>query len=84
MALYLNVWFELDTERKRPQPISRSLCFQYAYDYDLTEEQRDDLWYYVARADEAFLAWWSKKQRRPKLGKGNKGERPSDIREKDE
>lgn len=73
MALYLNAWFELDTERERPNPISRSMCFQYAYDYDLTEEQRDDLWFYIHKADIEFLVWWKKRQRKPRPTKGVKG-----------
>lgn len=74
MALYLNAWFELDTERKRPEPISRSMCFQYAHDYELSEEQRDDLWYFVQRADNTFLTWLNKRQRRPTAKKGQQGD----------
>lgn len=74
MALYLNAWFELDSERKRPEPISRSMCFQYAHDYDLSEEQRDDLWYFMQRTDNAFLTWWSKRQRSHKPKKGQQGD----------
>lgn len=73
MALYLNAWYELDNERERPNPITRSLCFQYAYDYDFSEEQRDDLWYYIHHADIEFLAWWRKKQPRPKGAKRGTG-----------
>lgn len=80
MALYLNAWFELDTERERPRSISRSICFQYAYDFDLTEEQRDDLWFYIQRADTVFLEWWKKKQPKPRPSKGAKGGGSKDVR----
>lgn len=77
MALYLNAWFELDIERERPHRISRSMCFQYAYDYDLTVEQRDDLWFYISQVDMEFLGWWIKKQ--PKKPKGTKRRGPNDA-----
>jgi hypothetical protein len=63
-ALFLNAWFELDTERERPHRITRSLCFQYATDYEFDSEQTEDLWFHVKEMDIEFLTWWQKKQPR--------------------
>lgn len=38
------------------------MCFAYAEDYELDEEQKDDLWFYISRMDREFLEWWIKKQ----------------------
>lgn len=65
-ALFLNAWFELDSERKRPEPITRPMCFQYASDYDLDYEQQEDLWFFIRTMDTDFMEWWRKKQRKPK------------------
>lgn len=74
-ALFLNAWFELDTERDRTrfQRITRSMCFTYAEDYELDEEQRDDLWYFIQHMDREFLEWWIKKQPKPRETKGKAG-----------
>lgn len=74
LALFLNAWFDLDTERDRTKfrRITRSMCFQYAVDYDLDEEQKDDLWYFINAMDQEFLSWWMKRQPKNK-GAGNKG-----------
>jgi hypothetical protein len=72
-ALFLNAWFDLDQERKRPEKITRSMCFQYAIDYDLSEEQTEDLWYHIRIMDSEFLPWWQKKQPKPKAPKGRRG-----------
>lgn len=74
-ALYLNAWFDLDTERNRAkyQRITRAMCFQYADDYELDEEQKDDLWFFISHMDREFLDWWIKKQpktREPKVKQG--------------
>jgi hypothetical protein len=59
LALYLNAFFDLDTERDRAdlQSIPRSKVFQYARDYELDEWQSDDLWYFIQRMDFAALKW---------------------------
>lgn len=64
LALYYNAWFELDTERNRAEGerIKRSACFEYAYDYEFSEEQREDLWFYVQHMDRAFLNWQASKR----------------------
>lgn len=74
-ALFLNAWFDLDTERDRKtyQPISRRMCFEYSEDYGLDEEQRDDLWFYMNRMDREFLEWFKKKQPKPRTPKTGKG-----------
>lgn len=69
-ALFLNAWFQLDTERKRPDSITRSMCFSYADDYELDAEQKEDLWFHIQEMDTEFLVWWKKKQPKPKGGKG--------------
>lgn len=79
LALYLNAWFELDLERDRTklEPIKRSSCFEYAADFDLTEEQADDLWFYIQRMDRDFLAWYKTKlPKPPKTGKARRGGKP--------
>lgn len=74
-ALFLNAWFELDTERERGkfQPISRRMAFQYAEDYEFSEEQRDDLWFYINKMDREFLEWFKKKQPKPRTPTKGKG-----------
>jgi hypothetical protein len=68
-ALFLNAWFDLDLERKRPDRITRSMCFAYAVDYEFDSEQLEDLWFFVQRMDNDFLVWWIKKQPRGPRGK---------------
>lgn len=51
------------------------MCFVYADDYELDEEQKDDLWFFISHMDREFLDWWIKKQpktREPKGGKNAK------------
>jgi len=48
------------------EPIKRSVCWQYAKDFDFDEEQADDLWFYIARMDRDFLKWYKSKQPKPK------------------
>jgi hypothetical protein len=58
------------------------MCFAYATDYNLTEEQSDDLWYHIRNMDVEFLAWWKKKQPKPRKGKQQRGtgfERSSEV-----
>lgn len=78
-ALFLNAWFDLDSERDRTkyQRITRSMCFAYAEDYEFDEEQKEDLWFYVHRMDQAFLEWWIKKQPKPRGPKGGKNPKRS-------
>lgn len=81
-AVFLNAWFDLDTERDRTryQRINRSMCFRYADDYELDEEQKEDLWFYISRMDREFLEWWIKKQPKPREPRvkdgGTKPKRP--------
>lgn len=42
------------------------MCFAYAEDYELSEEQRDDLWFFIQKMDTEFLEWWMKRQPKPK------------------
>ena len=65
-ALFLNAWFDLDVERQRPSRITRSMCFDYARDYEFDFEQTEDLWFHIQRMDAEFLPWWAKRQ--PKKG----------------
>lgn len=69
LALWFNAWFELDYERERPAYITRSMCFQYARDYDFSEAQRDDLWYYIRHMDRKFLEYWVAKNKPKTKGK---------------
>lgn len=66
LALYFNAFFDLDTERERIelQSIARSMCFQYARDYELDECQTDDLWFYIQRMDLAALKWQKEANKR--------------------
>lgn len=72
-ALFLNAWFDLDTERERPNRITRKMCFEYAYFYDFDIEQTEDLWYHIRQMDSEFLPWWKKRQPKLRTGKGRKG-----------
>lgn len=76
VALYFNAWFELDGERDRARlkSIPRSATFDYARDYELSEVQTDDLWFYISRMDHEFLSWYS-----TQLGNASDGnvDRPS-------
>jgi hypothetical protein len=62
-ALFLNAWFDLDQERKKPDQITRSMCFQYAYDYEFDSEQQEDLWFHIQEMEKEFLPWWAKRQK---------------------
>lgn len=42
------------------------MCFAFAHDYELSEEQREDLWFYIRHMDQAFMEWWIKRQPKPK------------------
>jgi len=75
-ALFLNAWFDLDQERERPKRITRSMCFQYATDYEFDSEQKEDLWYHIQRMDTDFLEWWKKKQPKPKTPRTPRGKKP--------
>lgn len=61
VALYYNAWFELDGERDRVKlkSIARSSVFQYCKDYELSETQTDDMWFYISRMDNEFLKWYA-------------------------
>jgi hypothetical protein len=72
LALFYNAWYDLDSERDRPKRITRGMCFSYAVDYDLDEEQSEDLWYHISRMDIEFLEWWKKKQPKARNPKGAK------------
>lgn len=48
------------------------MCFEYASDYDLSEEQQEDLYYFITKMDDEFLPWWKKKQPKPRAPKGGK------------
>lgn len=73
-ALFLNAWFDLDSERKRPEKITRSMCFQYAVDYELDSEQQEDLWFYIQRMEAEFLEFWKKKQPTPRAPRTKRGQ----------
>lgn len=45
------------------------MCFAYAEDYDLDEDQRDELWFHIRHMDQEFLEWWLRKQRKPRTPK---------------
>jgi hypothetical protein len=77
VALYYNAWFELDLERDRArlQVIKRSSVFEYCRDYDLTELQTDDMWFYISRMDHEFLGWYATQLKASSDGDAN---RPSD------
>jgi len=49
------------------------MCFAYADDYDLDEEQAEDLWFHIRTMDLEFLVWWKKKQPKPKTPRGKRG-----------
>jgi len=74
-ALFFNAWFDLDQERERPNRIARSMCFQYALDYELDSEQQEDLWYHIQKMDIEFLEWWKKKQPKPRTPKVPRGKK---------
>lgn len=69
LALYYNAWFDLDYERERPNPITRSMAFGYARDYDFSNEQTEDLWYYMKAMDAKFLPYWINKNKPVTKGK---------------
>lgn len=77
-AVFLNAWFELDAERQRPKPITRSACFSYGRDYEFDRELTEELWQHIRHMDIAFLEWWKKKQPKPKAPRG-KGQRGQDA-----
>lgn len=66
LALYFNAWFELNEERgtivdakgrAHEDYVSRRQCLDYSRFYDLNRVQTDDLWYYVAAMDRAYMTY---------------------------
>ncbi len=74
-ALFLNAWFDLDSERERPKPITRSMCFAYARDYEFDSEQEEDLWFHIQEMENQFLPWWQKRQPKPKTVGKSRGKK---------
>lgn len=71
LELYFNAWFELDYERRRlrGEHIKRSSVWEYGRDFELSQEQVEDLWYYVSRMDAQFMPWFAEQMK----GKGGNG-----------
>jgi hypothetical protein len=64
LALYLNAFFELDTERTNGFGLGRiplSTIRDYAIGYEFDEHQTEDLFMYVKRMDIAYLEYVGKK-----------------------
>ncbi len=58
LELYFNAFFDLDSERSHNMgitPIRRRSMWEYATDYELDEEQREDLIYLVREMDNAHI-----------------------------
>jgi len=54
------------------------MCFTYAEDYDLDDEQQEDLWYHIRSMDIEFLTWWKKKQPKPRTKGRQRGQSGSE------
>jgi hypothetical protein len=75
LSLYLNAWFELDPERSHHhglERIKRSTIFEYANDYGLSEEQTEDMIFYLREMDTAHLDRLKARQPKPET-KGKRG-----------
>lgn len=58
LQFYLDAFFDLDAERTHalaPTPIPRSCIVEYAKEYRLSDEQKDDLIYIIRRMDNEHL-----------------------------
>lgn len=80
LALYLNAWYDLDSERPVNEagvgriPYTSILAYAKAYDFDY--EQMSDLCRYVREMDGAYVKYLREKAPKPpKTGKGAKGKR---------
>ena len=64
LQLYLQAFFDLDTERAHsngPTPIPWTAMAAYADAYELDQEQREDLFFFVRRLDSVQLDRISKR-----------------------
>lgn len=64
-ALYLTAFFELDSERSNangPTPIPWRSIAEYAAVFEFSEDQREDLFYFVRKLDAHHLGKMIKKQ----------------------
>lgn len=76
LDLYLNAFYDLDNDRSYKdgvEPIKRSDIKQYARDCELSEEQTDDLLFYIFEMDKAHRARVKSKQPKPPEHKGKRG-----------
>jgi hypothetical protein len=74
LELYFLAWFDLDSERSIGNalgPIPRSKIAEYADEYHLTPEQKEDMIYLVRELDNDFLVRQAKKKPKPSDGKEN-------------
>lgn len=68
LEMYYGAYLDLMTCRTLGMglgPIPWTAINQYAKAYDYTEEQEDDLQFYISRMDNAYLEAVSKKQPKP-------------------
>lgn len=66
LQFYLNAFFELDSERDMGWgigPIKRRAIWDYAVDYELDYDEREDLLYYIREMDNAHIAQVREKER---------------------
>lgn len=81
LQLYLQAFFELDSERNELSPIPWSSIADYAAAYDFDEEQTADLFDIIRKVDAAHInrlaekqtAKYAKKSNRPSRGVRGKG-----------
>lgn len=66
LQLYLQAFFDLDSERSHAFGVTRipgSAVRQYAVDWELDEQQTDDLIFFIKRMDAAHLERLAAKQK---------------------
>ena len=77
-SLFLTAFFELDSERSNANgatPIPWRSIAEYAEVFEFSEEQREDLFFFVRRLDSAHLGKMIKKQQ-AEMQRGRNASRP--------
>jgi len=77
LQLYLQAFFDLDSERSELKPIPWSSMIDYAMAFDFDEEQTEDLVYIIRKVDSAHINRLAEKQKAEYAKNSNRTSRKS-------
>lgn len=69
LELFFSAFLDLDRDRPSGwtmRPIPWTVIIDYAQAYNIVDEQREDLLYFVRAMDKAYMAYVAKKEKRKK------------------